>query len=149
MSVVYICWSQSASSSHPSSPLGIHRFVLSICVSMFALQINSSIPFFYILHICVNIHLFFSFWLIHSLWQTLGPPISLQTIQFRSFLWLSNIPLCTFFIRSSVDGHLGCFHVLTIVNSAAVNIRVHGCFLSYGILTSKTGNWKTVKMIGQ
>ena len=30
-----------------------------------------------------------------------------------------------FFIHSSVDGHLGCFHVLIIVNSAVMNIRVH------------------------
>ena len=33
-----------------------------------------------------------------------------------------------FFIHSSVDGHLGGFHVLAIVNSAAVNIVVHISF---------------------
>ena len=33
-----------------------------------------------------------------------------------------------FFIHSSVDGHSGCFHVLAIVNSAAVNTEVHESF---------------------
>ena len=33
-----------------------------------------------------------------------------------------------FFIYSSVVGHLGCFHVLTIVNRAAMNIVVHDSF---------------------
>ena len=33
-----------------------------------------------------------------------------------------------FFIHSSVDGHLGFFHVLTIVNSAPMNTGMHAFF---------------------
>ena len=38
-----------------------------------------------------------------------------------------------FFNHSSVDGHLGCFHVLAIVDSAAVNNGLH---VSLSILVS-------------
>ena len=33
------------------------------------------------------------------------------------------------FIHSSVNGRLGCFHVLAIVDSAAMNNRIHVSFL--------------------
>ena len=50
-----------------------------------------------------------------------------------------------FFIHSSVDGHLGCFHVLAVI-SAAMNTRVCVSFKLWfspgicpGMMTQKSG----------
>ena len=86
---------------HPTTP-----FPRSVSIRLFSTSVSLFLP-------CKSVHLYhFSRFhvytlmynicfspsdLLHSVWQSLGPSTSLQMTQFRSFLWLSNIPLyvCT------------------------------------------------------
>ena len=79
-------------------------------------------------------------------WSSPSPPAP-NPSQHQSLLqWVNsshevaNSPLyistTTFFIHSSVDGHLGCFLVLAIVNSAAMNIGIRVSFSGYIVVFS-------------
>ena len=62
--------------------------------------------------------------------------------RFNSDLFHFKKPQIIFFIHPSVSGHLGCFHVLAIVNSVAVSTRVHVSFelwFSQGLPWSLSG----------
>ena len=68
---------------------------------------------------------------LHSV--SLGPSVSLQMPHFHFFSWLSNVPLHAF-VTSSLSVHLSVdIKVLPcpVVNSTAINIRVH---VSFGIM---------------
>ena len=68
--------------------------------------------------------------LLHSGWQSLGPSMLLQWHYFVLFYGrvIFHCIYVPHLLYSSVDGHLSCFHVLAIINSAALNIGVHVSF---------------------
>ena len=94
-------------------------------------------------------------WASSGSWWWTGKPGVLQSMGLQSLTRLSdwtelNIPLyiCMWkkkyyivFSHSSVRGCPGCFHVLTIVNSAAGNTGVHVIFLNYGFLQIYAQEW--------
>ena len=80
-----------------------HRFLHLVSIRLFSTSVSQFLP-------CKLVHLYhFSRFhiyaliydicfslsdLLDSVWQSLDPSTSQQMTQFRSFLWLSNIPLC-------------------------------------------------------
>ena len=95
VSIVYMCQFQSPNPPHSTFPPWYpYIYSLHLCL-YFALQVSSFFSRFrryMLIYICFSLSDLF-----HSVWQSLGPSMSLQTAQFCSFLWLSSISLypCT------------------------------------------------------
>ena len=137
--VIYMFQCPSLHSSHPLlSPLCPQ--VCSLCLHLhccLASRIISTISRFHIYVIFSIQYLAFSFW-INSLCIIGSRFIHHIRTDSNAFLFIVE-KYCivymyhSFFIHSSVNGHLGCFHILPIVKSTAVKIGVH---VSFSILVS-------------
>ena len=58
--------------------------------------------------------------------------------------------MCTyhiFFDHLSIDGHLGCFHILAIINNAAVSIRVYK-WLLISVFSFSSDKYPVVGLLG-
>ena len=136
-------------------PLSIHAYVPYIGVSISALQIRSTVPFsrFYIHLLIYNICYPLSDWL-QSVWQSSSIHISAKdTVWFLymaewypfyiyikflnmesdfiyiKWFYIYKYIYIKYLLYSSVDGYLGCFHILT--SSTAMNIWVYYLFESW------------------
>ena len=100
----------------------IHLFVF-IFVFRFYLKMITGYVFLWLISLTI-----IPFWSIHA--------VAKGKFSFIFYGWLISQCVCVcvcvwvhiFFIHSSVKGHLGGFHVLTIVNNAAMKIGMHASF---------------------
>ena len=108
--------------------------VFSLCFCVYSCPANRLINTIFpdSIYIYINMYLVFSFWLtapcvtgsrFNHLTRT-DSNVSLFMAEQCSIIYMSH----SFFIHSSVDGHLGCFHVIATVNSATMNMGVHMLF---------------------
>ena len=74
--------------------------------------------------------------------------------QFHSSLWLSNIPFFIYQSISSINLHLGCFHILVIESNATVTRYLFELLFVYVVFgkTPESGiaglNVSSVKLLG-
>ena len=124
--VIYLFQCNSLRSSRPLRPL-LSTQVCPPGLHLYPCPANRLISTIFLgsVYICVNIYVCFSLWLT-SFYITASRFIYLTGTASNSFFFMAEWYFIVymhhnFFIHSSVDGHLACFHDLDIINSASVN----------------------------
>ena len=142
--VVCTCSSQAPDlSSLPCFPFCSHTFIFNLfmfCL-FFSVHLSYKYVHFFLHFLKLNFTYGRTIYLSFSVWHTphsthsmiISRSIHVATNGIISFFLMAEkyFIVCIyhiFVIRSSVDRHLGCFYVLVIVNSAAMNIVVHVSF---------------------
>ena len=118
--------------------------LFSVCDSVSVLYMSSFVSYFRLRMMWY--HMVFIFLWLHLVWFSLSVyPCCCKWCYFILCVWVIFHSECmcmyvcvciyiythkhhVFLIHSSVNGHLVCFHVLAVVNSAAVNIGLHVSF---------------------
>ena len=111
-------------SNHSPFPPPASRWQPQVCF------LSSWIYLFFIFHIKYTQYVTFRVWLLSL--SLMFSRFALQRVSvLHSFLWLNDMPLCgettiCLCVPQLTAIYLSFFHILAIVNSAAVNIYVHG-----------------------
>ena len=116
--------SQSPNLSLPPLPPVTISLVSTFITLFCSLVLGSFVAFFQIPHVSGIVRYLFLSDLLPSVWQSLGCCKWHYFVPFYPIVYVRRI----FFVRSSADRRLGCFHVLAIVNSAVVNTEVNVSF---------------------